>query len=147
MVAPVNLVERVRQNRAEHRDTVPATTGGSGQVDHEGASRDSRDSPRQNRRRNTYRDSITANRFRQARRFALDHRLRHLGSDVLRRVAGTARGQDQIESLGDSVLERGPKRLAVGNDTWSDNLQPEVLQSCHKDGPGRVLPLASRAPR
>jgi len=83
-------------------------------------------------------------RFRQARRFALDHRLRHLGSDVLRRVAGTARGQDQIESLGDSVLERGPKRLAVGNDTWSDNLQPEVLQSCHKDGPGRVLPLASR---
>ena len=59
-------------------------------------------------------------------------------------MAGTAGGHDQIEGLGDSLLERGPKRLAVGNDAWSDNLQSEVLQSCHKDGPGRVLPLASR---
>ena len=144
MVAPVNLVERVRQDRAERGDAVPASTGGSGQVDHEGASCDSRDSPGQNRRRNTCGDSVIANRFRQARGLALDHSACHLGSDVLRCVSGTARGHDQIEGLDDSLLERGPKRLAVGSHAWSDNLQPEVLKSCHKDGPGRVLPLASR---
>ena len=140
----MNLVERVRQDRAERGDAVPASTGGSGQVDHEGASRDSRDSPGQNRRRNTCGDSVVANRFRQAWGLALDHAARHLGSDVLRSVASTARGHDHIESLGDSLLERSPKRLAVGNDAWSGNLQPEVLQSFHKDGPGRVLSLASR---
>ena len=44
------------------------------------------------------------------------------------------------EETGDVQLKEGTGGVYPA----SDNLQPGVLQSCHKDGPGRVLPLASR---
>src|SRR5699024_2472472 len=143
VVSSVALVQQMVEERVEHRDAVLHPSPGAGQVDHEAAAGQARETAAE-QCGGDLRSAAPPHLIEDAGPLTYEERGRLLRGGVAGADAGAAGGDHDVRAGRDRGGERLPDRGPVADHATLHGLEPALLEPRDQERPGAVLVGAVR---